>query len=257
MHPLTTLADARAGRGRSGVPQMGRVLVVADDQDARDRIIAHLTDHRCAALGSKPADLTRHLHQHPFSLLVLDVRSAPFHGLDMLRSVRACSDVPVIMLAGRRQDAVDRVLALELGADDLLNEPLDLRELLARARAILRRHEMGRHAGAGPARGGYRFESWELRRGTRVLTNPAGGIVPLSRGEYALLVAFLEAPRRPLSRPQLMRAMRIHEDSFDRSIDVQVLRLRRKLEADPSNPRLIRTERGVGYTFDAAVESLF
>lgn len=257
MHPWITLADAHAGRDLSGVPPMGRVLVVADDPGARDMIIGHLTGQRCVAHGATPADLARHLQHHSVSLVVLDVRSAPFHGLDTLRSVRAGSDVPVIMVAGQGQDAIDRVLALEFGADDLLGEPLDPRELLARARAILRRQAMGRQPGGGPARGGYRFEGWELRRSTRVLTDPAGGIVPLSRGEHALLVAFLDAPRRPLSRTQLMRSMRIHEDCFDRSIDVQVLRLRRRIESEPSSPRLIRTARGIGYLFDAAVESLY
>lgn len=257
MHQLANPTEAGAARWQPGTFRLGRVLVVADAPGARDTIIGHLTSHQCAVVGSTPTDLRRHLQRHPFSLVLLDVRDRPYDGFDALRSIRACSDVPVIMVVARHQHAVERVLAFELGADDLLEEPLDPWELLARARAILRRQEVGRRSTGGPSRGGYRFESWELRRGTRVLTNPAGEIVPLSRSECALLTAFLESPRRPLSRPQLIRAMRIHEDTTDRSIDVQVLRLRRKLEADPSSPRLIRTERGVGYRFDAAVESMF
>jgi len=114
---------------------------------------------------------------------------------------------------------------------------------------------MGRVARAHePERGGYRFDGWQLERRNRRLLDPNGTPVALSKGEYALLLAFLEAPQRPLSRENLLQATRIHEDIFDRSIDVQVLRLRRKLEVNPSAPRVIQTERGVGYIFTLAVE---
>ncbi|WP_119681600.1 winged helix-turn-helix domain-containing protein [Indioceanicola profundi] len=257
MHQVAKLADAGADQRRSGVPRLERMLVVTEDSGTRDMIIDHLTCHQCVALGSKPAEVTRCLQQQPFSLVVLDVRHRPLDGFDMLQSIRARSDVPVILFAERDQEEIDRILAFELGADDLIGEPLNVRELLARARAILRRQEMGRRSTIGPVRGSYRFAGWDLRCSTRVLTDPAGAIVPLSRKEYALLLALLEAPRRPLSRSQLMRATGSHEDAFDRSVDVQVLRLRRKIEADPSSPRLIRTERGVGYMLDVPVETLF
>jgi DNA-binding response OmpR family regulator len=114
---------------------------------------------------------------------------------------------------------------------------------------------MGRAARASnPERGGYRFNGWVLERRGRKLVDPNGAPVSLSKGEYGLLLAFLEAPQRPLTREQLLQATRVHEDIFDRSIDVQVLRLRRKLEIDPSAPRVIQTERGVGYVFAAGVE---
>jgi DNA-binding response OmpR family regulator len=114
----------------------------------------------------------------------------------------------------------------------------------------LRRQEIGRAARANdPERGGYRFNGWLLDRRGRTLADPNAAPVPLSKGEYALLLAFLEAPQRPLTREHLLQATRVHEDIFDRSIDVQVLRLRRKLEADPKAPRVIKTERGVGYVF--------
>ena len=130
-----------------------------------------------------------------------------------------------------------------------------MRELLARVRAVLRRQEIGRAARArDPERGGYRFNGWKLERRGRKLVDASNAPVPLSKGEYALLLAFLEAPERPLSREHLLQATRIHEDIFDRSIDVQVLRLRRKLENDPSAPRVIQTERGVGYVFTVPVE---
>ena len=128
--------------------------------------------------------------------------------------------------------------------------------MLARVRAVLRRRELGRSTRVTePRGGGFRFEGWQLDLRTRKLTSPRRNDVPLTKGEYALLVAFLEAPQFALTREQLLQSTRMHEDIFDRSIDVQVLRLRRKLEYDPSAPRIIRTARGVGYIFSATVES--
>lgn len=236
---------------------LGRVLVVDDDPGLRGRITRCFADHRYLVQGSSGGDAARHLQHGPFSLVVLDVRPAAFDGLDLLRRIRAGSDVPVILVTGQGEGAIDRVVGLELGADDVLCAPLDLRELLARARAILRRQQAGRRPAAAPLKGGYRFAGWELHHRSRALTDPAGAAVGLTRREFALLVAFLEAPGRPLSRAHLMRATRMHEDVFDRSIDIQVLRLRRKIEADPAAPRLIRTERGLGYRLDARVELLF
>jgi two-component system, OmpR family, response regulator len=175
--------------------------------------------------------------------------------LDLLREIRSHSDVPVIITTGHRPDEIDRIVGLELGADDYIVKPFSLRELLARVRAVLRRQEMGRAARTHePERGGYRFGGWQLERRARRLIDPDATPVSLSKGEYGLLLAFLEAPQRPLSREYLLQATRVHEDIFDRSIDVQVLRLRRKLEVDPSAPRVIRTERGVGYVFALPVE---
>jgi DNA-binding response OmpR family regulator len=177
--------------------------------------------------------------------------------LDLLREVRLSSDVPVIIITGHRRDDIDRVVGLELGADDYLTKPFNLRELLARVRAVLRRFDVGRAAPArDPERGRFRFSGWQLDRRIRQLTDPAGAPVALTKGEYAMLLAFLEAPQRPLSREHLLQATRVHEDVFDRSIDVQILRLRRKLERDPSAPRVIRTERGVGYVFAVPVERI-
>ncbi len=173
----------------------------------------------------------------------------------MLREVRSSSDVPVIIITGHRRDDIDRVVGLELGADDYMTKPFNLRELLARARAVLRRFEIGRAAPArDPERGHYRFSGWLLDRKTRQLTDPDGAPVALTKGEYALLLAFLDAPQRPLSREHLLQATRVHDDVFDRSIDVQILRLRRKLEREPSAPRVIQTERGIGYVFAVPVE---
>ena len=159
------------------------------------------------------------------------------------------------MLTGQHLDEIDRVVGLELGADDYLTKPFGLRELLARVRAVLRRLDRARAVPPSEhERGGYQFSGWRLSLRTRRLTAPTGAEVALSKGEYALLAAFLDAPQRPLSREHLLQATRVHEDVFDRSIDVQILRLRRKLEQDPSAPQMIQTERGVGYIFARPVE---
>jgi two-component system, OmpR family, response regulator len=188
-------------------------------------------------------------------LVILDLRLGQQDGLDLLREIRSSSDVPVIIITGHRRDDIDRVVGLELGADDYLTKPFNLRELLARVRAVLRRFGIGRATPArDPERGRFRFCGWQLDSKTRRLTDPAGAPVTLTKGEYALLIAFLDAPQRPLSREHLLQSTRVHEDVFDRSIDVQILRLRRKLERDPSAPRVIQTERGVGYVFAVPVE---
>lgn len=190
-------------------------------------------------------------------LVILDLRLGQEDGLDLLREIRSRSDVPVIIITGHRRDEIDRVVGLELGADDYITKPFGLRELLARIRAVLRRREAGQIAARrAPERGRYRFGAWQFDRRTRRLTNSSGAPVALTKGEYALLIAFLDAPQRPLSREHLLQATRVHEDVFDRSIDVQVLRLRRKLETDTSSPQFILTERGVGYVFAVPVERL-
>jgi DNA-binding response OmpR family regulator len=199
-------------------------------------------------------ELARQLQEEP-SLVILDLRLGQDDGLDLLREIRSNSDVPVIITTGHRLDEIDRVVGLELGADDYVTKPFGLRELLARVRAVLRRHELGRLARSRETqRGGYKFGSWTLERQNRRLLTASGEQVTLTKGEYSLLVAFLDAPQRPLTREQLLQATRVHEDIFDRSIDVQVLRLRRKLETDASAPRVIQTERGVGYVFTLDVE---
>jgi len=235
----------------------GHIVIVDDDPALRQMVTRYLEDHNVPARSvSNRIEMNRYFEgAHP-SLIILDLRLGQDDGLDLLREIRSHSDVPVIITTGHRPDEIDRIVGLELGADDYIVKPFSLRELLARVRAVLRRQEMGRTARArDPERGGYRFNGWQLERRGRRLLDPNKAPVALSKGEYALLLAFLEAPQRPLSREQLLQATRVHEDIFDRSIDVQVLRLRRKLEVDPSAPRVIQTERGVGYVFALPVES--
>ena len=241
---------------RGSVDRQVCVLVVEDDPALQRMILNYFAESNISTLvASNRQEMADQLDGTEVNLVILDLRLGLEDGLDLLREVRLSSDVPVIIITGHRRDDIDRVVGLELGADDYLTKPFNLRELLARVRAVLRQFDVGRAAPArDPERGRFRFCGWQLDRKTRQLTDPAGTPVTLTKGEYAMLLAFLEAPQRPLSREQLLQATRVHEDVFDRSIDVQILRLRRKLERDPSAPRVIQTERGVGYVFAIPVE---
>jgi DNA-binding response OmpR family regulator len=232
-------------------------LVVEDDTTMRHLVTSYLEDHDIRAISASRRDeVTMLLTRNQPDLVVLDLRLGQEDGLDLLREIRAHSDVPVIITTGHRRDEIDRVVGLELGADDYITKPFGLRELLARIRAVLRRREAGQAAShRSNEKGTLRFGGWRLDRRTRRLTNSHDQPVALTKGEYGLLIAFLDAPQRPLSREHLLQTTRVHEDVFDRSIDVQVLRLRRKLESDPTTPSIIQTERGVGYVFTLPVES--
>jgi two-component system OmpR family response regulator len=242
----------------SVIRQPVSVLVVDDDPAMRHMIVDYLENHDIRAVSvSGGQEMARQLSGSEPDLVLLDLRLGREDGLDLLRDLRARSDLPVIITTGHLQDEIDRVVGLELGADDCMTKPFGLRELLARIRAVLRRRKAERQT---PQRdrqhGRFRFGGWQLDRRLRRLTDPSGTPVALTKSEYALLAAFLEAPQRPLSREHLLQATRMHEDVFDRTVDVQVLRLRRKLEADPGAPRVIQTERGVGYIFTPTVERL-
>ncbi len=235
------------------------VLVVEDDAALQRMIVNYFLDnniHTLLARGRQ--ELVGQLAGAEVNLgVILDLRLGREDGLDLLREIRWSSDVPVIITTGHRRDEIDRVIGLELGADDYLTKPFNLRELLARVRAVLRRFDIRRSAPVrDPGRDRFRFCGWQLDCKRRRLTRPDGVPVALTKGEYDLLLAFLDAPLRPLSREHLLQATRVHEDVFDRSIDVQILRLRRKLERDPSAPRVIQTERGVGYVFAVPVDRL-
>jgi two-component system OmpR family response regulator len=232
-----------------------RLLVVAQDSAMRDQMIDYLQRRVYAVSVATQQGALRQLAASEPDLIVLDIRLCQANGLDLLRGVRLASDVPLVIVGCHQVDAADRVIALELGADDYITDPIGLRELEARIRAVLRRYERRSRAPSDePGRGRCRFSGWQLDRYTRRLTSPTGVPVALTKGEYTLLIAFLDAPLRPLTREGLLQATRVHEDLFDRTIDARVLRLRRKLETDAASPRLIRTERGVGYVFAVPVE---
>jgi len=252
--PLSCLSDESAFASGSG--KSPTCLVVEDDGTMRHLVTSYLEDNDIRAVSASRRDeVISLLTRHRPDLVILDLRLGQEDGLDLLREIRAHSDIPVIITTGHRRDEIDRVVGLELGADDYITKPFGLRELLARIRAVLRRREAGHAAVQRDAeKGRSKFGSWQLDRRSRRLTNASGEPITLTKGEYALLIAFLDSPQRPLTREQLLQATRVHEDVFDRSIDVQVLRLRRKLETDPTAPSIIQTERGVGYVFALAVE---
>src|SRR4030088_2548288 len=175
---------------------VGHVVVVDDDPSLRQMVVRYLEDHNMPTKSaSNRIELNRHFAGPIPSLILLDLRLGQDDGLDLLREIRSNSDVPVIITTGHRLDEIDRVVGLELGAADYVTKPFGLRELLARVRAVLRRHELGRLARARePQRGGYKFGGWRLERHGRRLLASDGTPVTLTKGEYALLVAFLEAP---------------------------------------------------------------
>jgi two-component system, OmpR family, response regulator len=263
----------REGEGRDRIPELRqsesgggattdqpvRICIVEDDPVMLRTVSDYLEQHNMRAAGASGRHaMIAHFAVREPDLVILDLRLGQEEGFDLLREIRSRSGVPVIILTDERRDEIDRVVALELGADDCLTKPFSLRELLARIRAVLRRQEAGRAASQrDPERGRFRFGGWQLDRRIRRLVDPNGSQVVLTKSEYALLTAFIDSPRRPLSREQLLQATRVHEDIFDRSIDVQILRLRRKLELDPSAPQIIQTERGFGYLFALPVERLF
>jgi DNA-binding response OmpR family regulator len=234
---------------------MPHILVVEDDPATRELLAQYLSDYKFqVSLAPTAAEGERRLTEEVVDLVVLDLNLPDGDGLALARKLRDGSNIPIVILTGRA-DEVDRVVGLELGADDYVTKPFSPRELLARVRAVLRRAQATPASRREHAPRAYRFAGWELRMGTRRLISPEGKAVQLSSGEFSLLAAFLKAPRQILSRDQLLEATRLYDDVYDRSIDVQILRLRRKIEADPAEPKLIRTERGAGYYFDADVET--
>jgi two-component system OmpR family response regulator len=236
------------------------VLVVDDDPAMRELIGEYLSENdlRVTAVESG-AEMTRVLKEYVVDVILLDLRLGGEDGLRLARQVRETSEIPLIIVTGKKEEA-DRVMGLEMAADDYVTKPFSNRELLARVRAVLRRYQSQRD-NAPPTRDGtrraYRFDGWELNVLTRTLNNPAGERVDLSNGEFNLLLAFCEAPQRVLSRDQLLEASRLHgAEVYDRSIDVQIVRLRRKLMLEPTSRQYISTKRGAGYMFDAQVERL-
>lgn len=231
------------------------ILVVDDDREIRALLARFLARHgyrvETAADGRA---MFRALEAGRFDLLVLDLMLPGEDGLSLCRRVRTESSLPIVMLTAVGEDT-DRIVGLEMGADDYMAKPFNPRELLARIRAVLRRG--GGAAGPGEAAAGraLAFDGWRLDTARRELRDPDGALVDLTAGEFDLLAALAERPNRVLSRDALLDLTRGRAAvPFDRSIDVQVSRLRRKIEADPREPARIKTVRGGGYVFAARVE---
>ena len=235
------------------------ILVVDDDPQIRELLEEYLTENALrVSVVSTGQQMAKILADETIDLVVLDLRLAGEDGMAIARALREQSAIPIVMLTGVRDDA-DRVMGLELGADDYLTKPFSPRELLARIRTVLRRTKGAALAQARQQEvRAYRFADFELNLRTRRLKRREGPAIDLTNGEFNLLAALLAAPQRILTRDQILEASRVYDNEvYDRSIDVQVLRLRRKIESDPSQPRFIVTERGVGYTFNSPVEVLY
>ncbi|MDQ1081623.1 response regulator [Pseudoroseomonas cervicalis] len=234
---------------------MPHVLIVDDDEDILSLLTQFLQNHSCSvSVARRGEEMFARLEAEPVSVVILDVMLQGENGFDLCRRLRAQSGVPVIMLTAMSEHT-DRVVGLEIGADDYLTKPFSARELLARIKAVLRRATAPQPAQA--ARPVLGFGRWRLDIARRELRAQDNTLVFLSAGEFDLLLAFAEHPQRVLTRDMLMDLTRGESyAAFDRSIDVQISRLRRKLEADPKTPELIRTVRNGGYILMAAVVRL-
>jgi DNA-binding response OmpR family regulator len=235
------------------------ILVIDDDPQIRALLQEYLSENGLRVSAAPTGkQMSQILADEPIDLIILDLRLAGEDGMAIARSLRDQSAIPIVMLTGVRDEA-DRVMGLELGADDYLTKPFSPRELLARIRTVLRRTKS---AAPDSARRNeiraYRFADFELNLRTRRLKQRDGRNISLTNGEFNLLAALLAAPERILTRDQLLEASRVYDNEvYDRAIDIQVLRLRRKIEPDPSQPKFIVTERGVGYIFGSPVEVIY
>ncbi|MBL8836278.1 MAG: response regulator [Alphaproteobacteria bacterium] len=232
------------------------ILVVDDDREIRTLLARFLGDHGFRVSEAHDARKAQQvLKSTNVDLVILDLMLPGEDGLSFCRKLRADGTMPVVMLTALAGDA-DRIVGLELGADDYVTKPFNPRELVARVKAVLRRSEGAGHAGPRPARR-VGFAGWSLDLVSRELQSPDGVVVQLSAGEFDLLRAFVENPQKVLNRDQLLDIARGRSAApFDRSIDVQVSRLRRKIEPDPEKPTLIKTVRNGGYLFTAEVAPL-
>ena len=238
-------------------PAPAHILIVDDEAEVRRLLEAGLkAEGYAVSEAADGAGLMAMLEKNPVDLITLDVRLGGEDGFNLAREVRAKNNVPIIMISGKG-DMIDRVVGLELGADDYIAKPFHMREVLARVRAVLRRYET---QGAEPARASpaeksrrFEFDGWVLDAGRRALVNPEGKDCELTTAEFNLLLLLVERPGRVLSRDELMDLLKGHDwTPLDRSIDGLVARLRKKIERGEV-PQLVKTVRGVGYVFAAQV----
>jgi two-component system OmpR family response regulator len=236
---------------------VSHVLVVDDDPAMRQVIADYLGDNEFRVTTvATGAQMLHTLREQTIDIVVLDLRLEGEDGMEIARTLRQDSTIPIVIVTGKKEEA-DRVMGLELGADDYITKPFSSRELLARVRAVLRRYRIVQELlpVRDEKRRAYRFAGWELNLRTRRLTSPKGERIELTNGEFSLLQAFCAAPGRILSRDQLLELSRLDgAEVYDRAVDVQILRLRRKIEPNPGRPEYIKTERGVGYIFNLPVD---
>jgi len=234
-----------------------RILVVEDEKRIADFLTRGLQGAGYAVdAAANGVTALEFIHGADYDLIILDIMLPDIDGLKVLEKIRNLKVGPPVLILSARGAVDDRVKGLELGADDYLTKPFSPRELLARIRALLRRSRNQQNVAEALQKiRAYRFAGWELNVRLRRLTSRDRAVVRLTNTEFNLLAAFLAAPQRVLSRDQLLGLSRLHNDEvYDRSIDTQVVRLRKKLESCDDQNRLIRTERGAGYVFTAPVE---
>jgi len=229
------------------------ILIVEDDTEIRSLIARYLNTHDLrTSLAAHGQEMDLKLGHDPVDLIVLDLNLPKEDGLSICLRLRKTSNVPIIMLTAKSEE-IDRIIGLEMGADDYLPKPFNPRELLARIRAVLRRQANGRDTRSN---GIFCFAGWHLDRNMRKLLNPQGAKVTLTSAEFDLLAAFCEYPGRVLSRDQLLEITQGRPaGSFERSIDILVSRLRQKIETNPHDPEIIKTVRSGGYLFPQAVKA--
>ena len=231
------------------------ILVVEDDRETRLLLAKYLRINDCnVTTATDGREMVRAMADHRVDLVILDVMLPGEDGLSLCRKVRAESHTPIIMLTARGDD-VDRIIGLEMGADDYLAKPYNPRELLARINAVLRPHAAAQNAGATGGAAALSFSGWRIDLRLRELRNPEGARVAMTSAEFDLLRTFCERPGRVLSRDSLLDLTPgRNAGSFERSIDVLVSRIRRKIEADPRDAIMIKTVRSGGYMFTPTVE---
>lgn len=232
-----------------------RILIVDDDPEIRQLLVDYLLRNGCDAVpAGNGREMGQMLERHAVDLVVLDLMLPDADGLSLCRDLRAKSNLPVLMLTARGEEA-DRIVGIEMGADDYLVKPFSPRELLARIKGILRRTRALPPNLKPDTQRCLLFAGWKLDTATRVLTSPAGVATPLSGAEFRLLRILLDHPNRVLNRDQLVELIHGREaEAYDRAIDVQVSRLRQRLQDDGREARLIKTVRGEGYVLAATVE---
>jgi two-component system, OmpR family, response regulator len=249
----TALAPINSGMD---VEKISHILVVDDQQEICEIVSEYLADEGFrVSIANDGAGMREIVGRESVDLVILDLVLRGEDGLQLARELRGQSAIGIIILTGRGE-TVDRIVGLEMGADDYLPKPFHLRELLARVRSVLRRGPARAGEPTGASRPRIRFAGWSLDLASRELTSPSGEQVRLTTGEYELLAVFVNHANQVLSRDRLLDLSRHREAGpFDRTIDVQVGRLRRKLEDDPKNPTMIKTVRAGGYMFTPAVEN--
>ncbi len=233
------------------------LLLVDDERSIREPLAQYLTKQGFRVTQAGDAEGARaRMAAYSIDLAILDIMMPGEDGLSLTRHIRETGEIPVILLTARSEET-DRIVGLEMGADDYVVKPFSPRELLARIKVILRRVQTGGTRQHAPESGAYSFSGWVLKTGERTLVDREGLSVPLSTGEYNLLLALVTRPRQVLTRDQLLDLTQGREAAaFDRAIDNQVSRLRKKIELDAKNPTLIKTVWGGGYTLASEVTRL-